>query len=113
MPQFGDRAVAVVGHRLDQHGNAADAIAFVCDLVVVDAIRVAAAAFDGAVNGVVWHIRGLCVQNAFAQTSIRVRIAAAGSGRDRDLFDQLGKDLAAFSVRRTFFVLNCVPFRVS
>src|SRR5438309_11059288 len=109
MAKLGYRAVAVVGHRLDQDRNAADAIALVGDLVVIYALGVAAAAFDGAVDSVVRHVGRLCVQNAFAQTRVCVRITAARAGSDRYLFDKLCKDLAALRIRRAFLMLYCVP----
>ena len=47
---------------------------------------------------------------------VRVRIdiaAATGTRSDRDLFDELGEDLAALGIERALFVLNGVPFTVS
>ena len=114
MPNLGDRPIAVVGHRLDQHRHAADAVAFVSDFLVIHAFEFARAAFDGAVNRVVRHILRLRVRYGFSQTRVRVNIARpAGSGGDRDFFNQLGENLPALRVQCAFFVFDRMPLGMS
>ena len=79
MAKFGDRSIAIVGHRFDQNGDAADAVAFVCDFLVIDAFEFARSAFYRAVNRVVRHILRFRVVDGFSQTRIRFDIAAAAA----------------------------------
>lgn len=114
MTYLGHCSIAIIGHCLNQHGDAADAVAFVSDLVVVCSLEFATAALDRSIDGIVWHVYRFGIRNCLAKPSIRINIAAAARAcRDGDLFDHLGKDLAALGVRRAFFVLNCVPLGVS
>ena len=53
---FTDRAVAVVGNRIDDHRHAAGAVALVHDLFVVDAFFFAGAATNGALDVVGRHV---------------------------------------------------------
>src|SRR3546814_20405557 len=51
-------AVAVVGQRLDDHGDAAGAIALVAHLFVIVGTVAAGAALDGALDGILRHVGG-------------------------------------------------------
>ena len=114
MSNFGDGAIAVIGHRFDHHCNAVGAVSLVGHLVVVRSFAFPHAALYRPVDRVVGHVLRLCVRNGFAKPRVRVHIAApAGAGRDGDLFDHLRKDLAALGIESALFVLNCVPLTVS
>ena len=108
-----DRAVAIVGHRFNQQGDAAWTITFVRDLFIVDAFFFAGAATDRAIDRVVGHVAGLGVENGFAQARVSVRVTAAGARRDGHFLDELGKQFAALGIERAFLVLNPMPLRMS
>ena len=91
MTNLGDGAVAIVGHRLNQQRDAAWTITFVSDLFVVDAFFFTSAATNGAVDRVVRHVAGFRVGNRFAQTRVRIGIAAACPRRDSQFLDELRK----------------------
>jgi hypothetical protein len=110
---LGDRAVAVVRHRIDHHGDASGAVALVSDLVVGDALLLAGAAPDGALDGLVGHVRAFGVGDGLAQARVGVGVAAARAGRDLDLLDELREELAALGVERALLVFNGVPLGVS
>ena len=109
MAKLGNGAVAVVGHRLDQDSDAVRTVALIGDLVVMHAVQIAAAALDGAVDGIVRHIGGLGVADALAQAGVGIGIAPAGTGRDGYFLDELGEDLAALGVGCALLMLDCVP----
>ena len=87
--------------------------AFDAGSITSDAGALLLGATDRAINRIVWHIAGLGVRDSFAQSCIRVRVAAAGARRDRDLFNQLGEKLAALGVERAFLVFDGVPLGMS
>ena len=70
-----DGAVAVVGHRLDDHRGAAGAVALVGDFLVADARLLTRAATDGALR--------CCRRACWPPWRRRRSCAGAGSSRDR------------------------------
>ena len=59
MANFGDRAVLVVGQRVDQHRHAAGTVTLIGHFLVRLAGYVAGALLDGALYGVVRHVGAL------------------------------------------------------
>src|SRR5471030_2198593 len=109
----GHGAHTVVGHAVDDDGRAADAVAFVADLLVGRAVLAAGAAADRAGHVILRHIGVGRLVDGQAQARIGRDIAAAHARGDRDFLDQSGPDLAALGVRRGFFMLDVGPFAVS
>src|SRR4029453_9265630 len=100
--QFTDRAVFVVGQRIDDYGGAAGPITFVTHFFVADARLFARAATDGSFDVFGRHVRGLRVRDNRTQPRVHVGVAAAAPRGDRQLLDNAGKNLAALGVERAF-----------
>ena len=93
----GGRAVAVVGHRLDDDGRASGPVALVADLVVI--LRIAAGRLvDGALDVVLGHVLGAGGEDRGAQARVHVGIGHAHLGRDGDFAGELGEHLGAHRV---------------
>src|SRR6185369_194276 len=88
-------------------------ITFVRNLFVIDALFLACATTNRALDRVVRHVAALGVEDGLAQTRVGVRIAAAAARRDGDLFNKLRKQFAALGIERAFLVLDTMPFRMS
>ncbi|MNT44109.1 hypothetical protein D3C72_1806210 [compost metagenome] len=103
----------VVGQAVHHHRGAADAVALVAALDVIDAFQGAGATVNRALHVVLRHvgIPGLVHRQAQARVGIQVR--TAHSGRYRDLLDQAGKNFAALGVSAFFLVLDVRPFAVT
>ena len=99
---FAGGAVAVVGQRLDDDSGAARPIAFIADLVKSGVGLAAGAAADRAIDGVLGHVGLARRQHRGAQARVCRRIGQPGAGRRRQFPDDLGKDLGALFVLRTF-----------
>src|ERR1044071_2140749 len=113
MTNLGHRAVAIVSHRLNHQRDAAWTITFVSDLFVIDAFFFTRAATYRALDGVVGHVTALGIKDGLAQTRIRIRVTAAGTRRDGNLFNKLREQFAALGIERAFLVLNTMPLRMS
>src|SRR5438105_11039702 len=109
----GDRSNAIVGKAVDDHRGAVDTIAFIAYFVVVDAFELAGAALGGAIDGVLRHVVGRCLIYGESQSRVGRDIAATEFGRDRDLADEAGEDLAALGVGRSLLVLDVRPLAVA
>ena len=81
MAEFADRAVAVIGCDVDQHGRASGAVPFEHDFFDLPAFQLAGAAHDGLLDVVGRHAGGLGGDDGAAQTGIAVGIAAASARR--------------------------------
>src|SRR5690606_38159237 len=108
-----DGPVRVVGQRLDIERSTAMAVPLVRDLLVLDALELARALLDGALDVLRGHVRGLRRVDGEAQPRIHPRIAATGTRRDRDLADQLRELLPPTSVVDRLLALDLRPFAVS
>ena len=106
MPNLCDSAIAIICHGVNHHGHAARTIAFVSYLFIRDALFCARATAYRTVNRVVGHVRALRVRYGFAKTSVCVYVAAARACRNRNLFNQLRKHLAALGVQRALLMLD-------
>ena len=105
-------AVQVVRHRLDDDGDAVDAIAFVPDFGVIR--RVTALGFlDRAFDHVLGHRHGLRGLHGQTQAGVLVGIRIAHLGGDGDLLRQLGKHLRAQLVLLALAMLDVRPFRMA
>ena len=105
LPDLGDGAVPVVGRALDEEERAVGAGALVEDLFVALAFDLAGAALDGVLDRVAGHRLPLGVGDRLAQARVVRGIAAAHAGRDGELLDQLGEELAALGVSAPFLRL--------
>ena len=88
------RAVAVVGQRLDDDGDAAGRIALVTHLVVVLGVG-ARGLLDRALDIVLGHVLGAGGEHGGAQTRVHVRVGQAHLGGDGDFAGELGEELGA------------------
>jgi len=76
-------AVAVVGQRLDDDGDAAGAVTLVAHLVIGGVVLAARAALDGPFHGIARHIRLARRDDRRAQPRIGGGIGLAGLRRNR------------------------------
>ncbi len=97
-------AVAVVGQRLDDDGDAAGAIALVAHLLVVLALAAAGAALDRALDRVLGHVGLARRDHRRAQPRIGVGVGQAAARRGGQFADELGEDLGALFVLRALAV---------
>ena len=103
-------AVAVVGQRLDDHRDAAGAVALVADLVVVLGVA-ALAALDRPLDVVLGHVGGLGRLDRGAQARVERRVGQPALGRHLDLAlqprEQLARWTASWRPLRCMMFLNC------
>ncbi len=97
-------AIAVVGQRLDDDGDAAGTIALVAHLLVVLALAAASAALDRALDRVLGHVGLAGGDNRAAQPRIGVGVGQPVARRGGELADQLGEDLGALFVLRALAI---------
>jgi len=109
----GDGAGAVVGEAIDHHRGAADAVALVADLDVVDTLELAGALLDRAVDVVGRHVDVLGLVDRQTQARVEAGVAAAHLGGHCDLLGQPREDAAAFLILAPLAVLDVGPFAVS
>jgi len=102
------RAVAVVGHDIDDDGDAPRAVTLEADLLVVDAFQLAGAAQNRALDVLLRHVFRLGSQNGCAQAGVHIGVTAALCG-DSDLLEQTSEYLAALGIERALLVLDCGP----
>lgn len=102
-------AVAVVGHALDHHRHAVGAVAFIGQLDHIVAAGSAGATGDGPVDDVAAHVGTQGLVQGQAQAWVGVGIAAALTGRDGQLTNPLGENLASLGILTLFAVLDVRP----
>ena len=111
---LGRGALAVIGQRLDDDGDAAGAVALVGDGLVVVRVAGAERLVDGALDVVVGHIVRLGLGDDGGEAGVIRRVAAAALlDGDDDLLGDLGERRAALGVRRALGLLDIVPFGMS
>ena len=114
MADLGRGALAVIGQRLDDDGDAAGAVALVGDGLVVVRVAGAERLVDGALDVVVGHIVRLGLGDDGGEAGVIRRVAAAALlDGDDDLLGDLGERRAALGVRRALGLLDIVPFGLS
>src|SRR6185312_16644384 len=113
MADVGNGAGAVVGHAIDDHRGAADAVALVADLLVADVLEAAAAALHRAVDRVLRHVLRRGLVDREAQPRVHRRVTAAEARGDGDLLDEAREDLAALRIGGGFAMLDVGPFAVA
>src|SRR5262249_31784661 len=113
LPNLGDRAVAVVGHSLDEIERARRAGALVENLFVSGSFDLPGTSLDGAGDRVVGHRLPFGVGDRLTKAGVTARVASAHACGDRQLLDELGEELAALGVEGPFFVLDCGPLRMA
>ena len=113
MAHLGHRAIAVIGHGIDQHRYAARPITFVANLLVLDAVQRTGAALDRPVNGVTGHIGRQRLVHHQPQARIGAGITTAHTRRDGDLADQSGEQFATLGVLGVLAMLNVRPLAMS
>ena len=106
--------VAVVGEALDEQRDALRAVDLVHDRLVVDAAAVeATAALDRGVDVLVGHRLLLRLLDGVVERRVAGQVGAAHLGRDLDVLDQLGEQLAALGVDDRLLVLRGRPLGVA
>ena len=107
-------AVAVIGQRFHDHGDAAGTVAFVLQRLIIIRVAVARRFFDDALDVVVGHIVRLGFGDAVLQFGVGVRIGAAALfHRHSDLATDFGEDFGFLTVGLFFFALDIIPLRMS
>src|SRR5688572_23575922 len=113
VPHFCDGAIGVVGKREDEDCYAARAVALVGDVDVLDALELASALLDCALDVFLRHRRGPGGFNSSAKPRVARGIAAAKLGGHRDLANELCELRSALGVGRRLVVLDLLPFTVT
>ena len=108
-------AVAVVGHCLDDHGNAAGAVALVGDGLVGVAAAGGSRLFQHALDVVVRHVGRLGLCDGGGQTRVVQRVGDAAALLDRDdhFLGNLRKRGGALGVLRALRFLDVMPLGMS
>jgi len=102
-------AVAVVGHRLDDHRHAIGAVALIADFFVF--VAIARLRFlDRAVDHILRHRIRLGFFHRQPQTWVFVGVGVAHFCCDGDFFGQFGEQLGAQGVLPPLAVLDLCPF---
>ena len=110
VPDFADRAIAIISVNVNQYGYAPWAISFQRKLLVSRARQFAGAALNRTLDVIGRHVLCLGRGNGPAQARIAVRIAPAVLGRNGYFLDKTGKNLTPFGVQSAFLMLDCGPF---
>jgi hypothetical protein len=114
MTDVRDGARPVVGHAVDHHRSATDAIAFIAHLLVVRAFETAGAALGRAVDRILWQVLLLRLVDGETQSCVHGRVSAAAEAcGDRDLLDEAREYLAALRVLALLAVLDVRPLAVT
>ena len=109
VPDLAHGAVAIVRDNLDQHRDAAGAVAFVHDFFDLTAFEFACALLHRPLDVIGRHVDGLGILDRFPQARIAFRIASANSRGNRDFLDELREHAATLGIEGALFVLNTVP----
>ena len=113
MTNLGHRAISVVRQAIHHDGSAARPIAFVANFLVIRTVGLASAAFYRPFDIIFGHALRFGFIDCQTEPGIRIKIAAAHLGGDRDLAYQLRKEFAALFILRTLAMLDIRPFTVS
>ena len=113
VPNFRHGAILVVGQAINHDRRTAWPVTFVANLGIVGAIELAGTALDRTIDIVLRHALRLGLVDRQAQPRIGGYIAATHACRNRDLTDQLCKQLPALLILGALAVLDVRPFTVS
>ncbi len=113
MTNVGDSARPVVGQAIDDHRRAADAVTFVTDFDVIDAVESADAFLDRIVDLVLGHVDIFALVDRQTQPGIEARVTTAHLGGDGDFLGDFGKCGTAFLILPAFAVLDVGPLGMS
>ena len=80
-------AVSIVGCALDKYGYASRPKSLVPHVLIVHAIEIASAAFDGTLDVILRHILRHCLIDGGSQSRISCRIFPTKTRGSRDLAD--------------------------
>src|SRR5918998_5611413 len=111
---LGARAVAVVGERLHEHGDAAGCVALIHRGLPRRRVGVVARALgDRPLDVVLRHARVACLLDRGREGRVAGRIGPAVARGDLDCTRELREELPALGVRGALLVLDRGPFRVA
>ena len=113
MAQVRHGAVLVVGQRLDDYGDPAWSLAFVGQLLIGHAIEQARATLDSPLDVVVRDVGALCFLDSDPEAGVARRIRPPQLGRDGDLLEDLGPELAPTAVGHRFLALDLCPLAMA
>jgi hypothetical protein len=110
---FRNSSDPVVGQTVNDDGCTIDAVTFITDFFIIDAVQCSGATGNGTLHVFFRHIgcgRFFCCES---QARVTVDVAAAHSGCHGNFLDQPGPDFSAFCVGSGFFMFNIGPFAMS
>ena len=110
---FGDGARGIVRHGFNEERHPARAVAFVCDLVVIDTFELTRALLHRSLDVLLRHRVRPSRFDRETQPRVARRIAAADFRGHRDLANELREQRAAFGVGGRLIVLDLLPFAVA
>src|SRR6056297_1308559 len=113
MADLGHRAIAIVGHRFDQHGYAAGSIAFIGDFLDIVTVAGAGTSCDSPIHGVPGHIGTKRLVHRRSEPRIVLWQRPTLPGGDHEFADQLGEHLSALGVLSRLAMLDVGPFAVT
>ena len=102
--------VLVIGKCFNNNGNAVRAIAFVCNIFIVNVADITGSLLNTTFNGIVGHVVGFSLCDKVTELAVVVRVAAAFFYAYSDLPADLCEDLCLSAVGRLFFSFDVVPF---
>ncbi len=109
VPHLGNRAHAVVGQRVDHQRRAGDAIPFVANFLVSDALELAGSALDCPGEFVLGDVAEARLFKRQAQARIHPRVGAAIARRHGHFTNDLRPKRTALRVLAILTVLNVGP----
>ena len=110
---FGDRALCVVGQTIHDDGGTVNAVAFVANLFVVNALKLSGAALHRALDGLFGEVIVVGFIDGQSQSRVALKTAAAHFGGNGYFLDEARGNLAFFGILSPLAVLDICPLTVT
>jgi len=113
MTNFRNGAISIVGHTVDHDRRSARTITLVTNFNEINAIRIATALLDGALDVVLGHALRLGSIHCKPQSRVGRDITAAQTRCHGNFPDEFGEKFATLFILGTFAMLDIGPFAMS